>query len=490
MRIALLGEGTYPITTGGVSTWCDQLVRGLPEHSFDVVTLVGAERDISWHLPGSVSSITTIPMWDPVRAAGRIARHRGRASVHAALAQVWKAAFAAEGPGLPDPLVLAEARAGLRELSRTRGVGLAGLLAAEGSTEHILRAWPTAPGGHRTRRITLAEAAQAAYLSDRMLAVLDRPWPEADLVHATVNGPAALLALARHWHDGTPFILTEHGVYIRERYLALAALNLPWATRYAVMALVRLTCQLAYTDAAMLAPVSDFNARWAAYLGADPGRTRRIHNGVDHGQFPPLVDEPAAPTVSFVGRIDPLKDLHTLVSAFAAARSDVPTGRLRLFGPVPRGNEGYHASVRSHIDALGLDDSVTFEGAVPTSRMAAEAGHVVALSSVSEGLPFTVVEAMMCGRATVSTDVGGVGEVVGSDGSVGLLVPAKDASAMGRALAALLGDDQSRRAMGGRARERALEMFTLDRCLDDFRLAYGHVGEPIGLRAADVALAS
>src|ERR1700736_688282 len=79
MDITLMSEGTYPHSFGGVSVWCDQLVRGLPKHSFHLVALVGsADEPVAWELPANVASVTAIPLWDnpPNRRPGRAARRR------------------------------------------------------------------------------------------------------------------------------------------------------------------------------------------------------------------------------------------------------------------------------------------------------------------------------------------------------------------------------------------------------------------------------
>ena len=126
------------------------------------------------------------------------------------------------------------------------------------------------------------------------------------------------------------------------------------------------------------------------------------------------------------------------------------------------------------IDELGLQDSVTCEGLIRPPTGAYDAGHVVALSSISEGFPFTVIEAMMSGRATVSTDVGGVAEAVAD---AGLLVPPRDPDAFGRACVKLLGDDELRRDMGKAARKRALEHLTLDLMADRYRQIYTRLAD-------------
>jgi glycosyltransferase involved in cell wall biosynthesis len=147
------------------------------------------------------------------------------------------------------------------------------------------------------------------------------------------------------------------------------------------------------------------------------------------------------------------------------AREQVPTARLHLAGPVPAGNEQYAEHCRRLAVQLGLAHAVTWSGPVASSREAFAAGQVAALSSVSEGMPYTVLEAMMCGRATVSTDVGGVAEAVGE---AGLVVPPRDPVALGRACASLLLDPQLKQTLARKGRDRATTQFTLHRCLSAY----------------------
>ncbi|MBQ1161985.1 glycosyltransferase, partial [Streptomyces sp. A73] len=118
-------------------------------------------------------------------------------------------------------------------------------------------------------------------------------------------------------------------------------------------------------------------------------------------------------------------------------------------------------------------EPVTFEEvggtAVPTLADAYALGGVVVLSSVLEGFPVSLVEAMFCGRATVSTDVGAALEVVGG---TGLLVPPCDPGALADACTALLRDPARAARLGAAARARALELFTVRQNVEAFRGIY------------------
>ncbi len=101
------------------------------------------------------------------------------------------------------------------------------------------------------------------------------------------------------------------------------------------------------------------------------------------------------------------------------------------------------------------------------------AGHVIVLTSISEGLPYTVLEGMACGRPVIATDVGGVGEAVGD---AGLLVPPRNPSAVAAACVRLLTDADERRTLGQAARERVERLFTAKQSFQTYRSAYQELG--------------
>ena len=473
MRVALVNEGTYPYVTGGVSTWCDQLVRGLSDVEWDLVAVVGVEpgRPV---LPvrGNVRSLVPVPVWGAARPA------RARADKPAALL--------CRGMLGDTPADVAGFAEGLRRLAelaqadpargylRGRGIAKRGVgrhpLVNTPLGDVLLDAWGRASAdGVILPRLTLREADQAATLLEHALRPLAALVPsDVDVVHANANGLSAMVAVVAKWRSGTPFLMTEHGVYLRERYLSTS--DQSPGVKTALLRFHRALARLAYAEADAITPVSGFNSRWALRHGASAAKITVIGNGVDPGRFPLLEGEPAAPVISWVGRVDPLKDLETLIRALVVVRATVRDARLHLAGPVPVGNEPYAAQCRALAATLDLTDAVTWAGPVTSSRDAFAVGRVAALSSISEGMPYTVLEAMMCGRATVSTDVGGVAEAVGE---VGLVVPPRDPAAFGAACVSLLVDDARRAALAVAGRDRALAEYTLERCLTAYRACYG-----------------
>ena len=488
MKVALTAEGTYPHQFGGVSVWCDQLVRGLTQHEFTLVPIVATGNEpIRWQPPANVTSVVTIPLWGrPPSVPWRARLSRGRND--AALAELIDVLLRppAEAPDRFTDV--------MRELfSYAQARNLRAVLSSETAVSILSEAWrqrwpqilPPATAAGLVEP-TLADAVTAMQLLEHALRPLSHPPVQVDVVHAATNGLGALPALTAKWQYGTPMIVTEHGVYMREHYLHLRRPQFGWPVKDLYLRFLRRLCTLGYREAEAITPGNIYNKRWETELGADPARVRTVYNGVDPAVFPVLSSEPEVPTISWAGRIDPVKDLETLLRAFSLVLKEIPQARLRIFGSAPPGGEAYLESCRAEAADLGLGRQATFEGRVPEIRDAYAAGHIVVLCSVSEGFPYTLIEAMACGRACVATDVGGVSEAIGS--VAGSVVPPRNPAALAQACIQLLRDDKLRQTMGAAARARAVEHFTVDRAVSAFDEMYTLLGGvPAAAGTADAA---
>ncbi|MFD8153221.1 GT4 family glycosyltransferase PelF [Streptomyces sp. NPDC059720] len=467
-RVTLLTEGTYPHSHGGVSVWCDQLVQGMPDLAFDVIAVTGTGREpVVWELPAHVSGVLSVPLWG-APPEGRPPRGRARDRLAAAYEQFVTALL---DPGAEDGFAPA-----LYALARTAPDGTLSAFLRGDRAVRILAALWNRPGlAVREAGPTLHDALTATALLEHALRPLAAPAPVSGVAHAVSGGVAVLPGLAALADHGVPLLLTEHGVYLRERYLGYRTAPYRWPVKAVILGFFRLLARESYLKAALITPGNRYNRLWEEEGGADPQSIRTVYNGVDPAAFPAAGPEPEVPTLSWAGRVDPIKDLETLIRAFALVRARLPQARLRLFGGTPRGGESYRERCEALAADLGHGDAVTFEGRVEDIKDAYAAGNVVMLSSISEGFPFTLIEAMSCGRATVSTDVGGVREAVGD---TGLVVPPRDPGAMAAAALELLGDAGRRRAMGEAARLRVVEQFTLRRTIDTFRSVYRELAHP------------
>jgi glycosyltransferase involved in cell wall biosynthesis len=169
--------------------------------------------------------------------------------------------------------------------------------------------------------------------------------------------------------------------------------------------------------------------------------------------------------VGFIGRFVPIKDLQTLVTAFAAAHQRLGGMWLMLAGDGPS-----RSSVESAVRAAGVADRVRFLGWVEDLPKFYSTLDVCALSSLNEGTPVALIEAMAAGKAVVATRVGGVPDLV-DDGRTGMLVDAGDSDALSKALVDLAEDPDKRRLLGQNARN-DVHRFSTDRLVDDVDRLY------------------
>ncbi|CAM5468000.1 hypothetical protein SALBM135S_03997 [Streptomyces alboniger] len=507
VRVALLTEGGYPYLTGEAGLWCDRLVRGLGQHEFDVYALSRSRSQEARgcvELPPNVGRVRTAPLWTADDRAphgtgprgGRGRRARRRFLEH--FSELADVVCPGVGPGGPDDVAdrFSSALYGLAELAREEG-GLAGDLRSEVAVRTLERAC-RAPGASRAARAArVPDLLAAAGLMERALRPLSLDWYEADalgsadLCHAAAGGPAALPGLLARHFAGVPLLVTEYGVQLRAHYLAAGGTDLGAPARALLASFHGRLAAEVYRGAALITPGNTHVRRWQERCGADRAKLRTVHPGMAADRFTEIGerghdDRRADPaTLLWVGRVEPAKDLVSLLHAFAEVRAQKPDARLRIIGAAAGGREAeeYLAHCRALAAQLFPDEAdgphavgdnpVSFEEIggpeVPDLADAYAAGGVAVLSSVVEGFPISLVEAMLCGRATVSTDVGAVVEVIGG---TGLVVPPRNPRALAEACLTLLRDRARRERLGAAARARALELFTVEQNIAAFRGIY------------------
>jgi len=205
-----------------------------------------------------------------------------------------------------------------------------------------------------------------------------------------------------------------------------------------------------------------------------PDLDRRAREPLDHTWFASL--EP--PVILGAGRLHPVKDFATLIRAFAHVRAKRPARLIILGAESPTAPE-YAAELSTLSATLGIADDVLLPGFVPNPLPFMAGASVFALSSLYEGLPGVVIQALACGCPVVSTDCpGGLREIL-DQGRVGSLVPVGDDVAFARAIEDML--DNPPRAESLRARA---EFFSLERGVDNYLRLLFPAGVKMPYRAA------
>jgi sugar transferase (PEP-CTERM/EpsH1 system associated) len=224
-------------------------------------------------------------------------------------------------------------------------------------------------------------------------------------------------------------------------------------------------------------PVSRDLEGWLERVVRIPARKLQlIDNGVDTERFRAGAAaateawqiDPDAFVIGTVGRLQDVKDQATLVEAFALLRRQLPDEKLRL---VLVGDGPLRAQLDSRVAALGLQDCAFLPGPRSDVAPVMRSFSLFALSSIAEGTPVTMLEAMASELPVVSTAVGGIPDLV-TPGVSGALAPARDPQALAAAIAPYVKDRALARRHGAAGRARVEQQYSMQAMLAAYVALY------------------
>jgi len=219
-----------------------------------------------------------------------------------------------------------------------------------------------------------------------------------------------------------------------------------------------------------------------------------IHNGIDTAAWCPrqvtsmLRDElqlaPEAPVIGYVGRIMPEKDLESWIRAAAKVAQFYPQARFVLVGEGK--DEATLRDLQALAQSLGVADKIIFPGYRKNLLSVYASFDVFVMSSLREGLPNSILEAMALGKPVVTTDVAGAKELV-DHGITGYVVSQRSPDELATRILTLLDAPELRKQMGQASRVRIEEHFSFTQRLRRIETLYGNI---LGLNPYEVQLPS
>ena len=469
----MITEGTYPYAVGGVSSWCDVVIGRLTQVEWDILPIVAGDKRWKQHyeLPPNARLLHPIELWTQDSAPRRLQRGDVKSGTSIPT-QLLKGLIPWEGDREALTSALVECRLRPQRIRRE-------FRSREAWETYVRALGDVLADSHQDSgpapvydAIEAALLYQLLYWVARTAAVRT---PSSQLLHVTAAGWAAIPALVDKALYGTPVLLTEHGVYVREAYLS--SVRSPAASLSEHHMSTRLALGLTraiYESADVIAPVTGANAAWERALGVDSAKIRVIANGID----PPddLTNAPNAQKVVTVGRIDPLKDIQTLLLVAAEVTRRLPGARFEHWGPPTAGEEEYARACERMHRQLNLGDRFRFMGRTADPHGAIRGGDVLLMTSISEAMPMTLLEAMAQGRPSVATGVGGIPGVLHG---CGIVVPPGDVHALSGAVVTLLRNPDMAAALGRRGYERLHERYTLEHCTEGYGQLIGELIEGV-----------
>jgi len=497
--VCLVLEGTYPYVAGGVSSWVHGILTNLPDVSF-VLLHIGGQRGAygpaRYTLPANVAGLSELycqagPASGPVDIARRdelrrqirgLRRRSGPARASRTLAAVRRVHL---DDRVDDALLADLARADLSVPELLHGDAAFAVI-----SELYERLAPD------TSFLDFFWHFRAMHVP--LVRLLTAPVPDADGYHSVSTGYAGLVGAVASVRTNRPFLLTEHGLYARERDMELSratwihdpargdarlpdtrpsSLRRFWSRFFAALS------RVAYHQARSIVALGEVLRRKQVCYGAAPHKTMIIPNGVAeppgaawHAGEAERTDRARPLRVGFVGRVVPIKDVVTFIKACDLALRSVDLD-VRIIGPDDE-DPPYARRCKALVAMLSREQEIRFVGQKPMAEIYADL-DVVVLTSFSEAQPLVILEAHAAGLPVIATDVGGCRELLeGRDdedralGPSGRVTRVAHAAQTAAAILELAGSPRLRRRMGEAGRARVHAYYRTDQVIDRYRALY------------------
>ncbi|MBE0622484.1 MAG: GT4 family glycosyltransferase PelF [Burkholderiales bacterium] len=486
--IALLLEGTYPFVSGGVSSWVHQIIRAFPEFSFALVFVGSRPEDYAeprYELPANVVHAETHYL-HVAQAAPDIQPVAGDAAMFDQLERLHQY-FRAPTAHAADAALLPQLSAEL-----TGKLGPEQFLYSEQAWAFIRNHYrqfctdPSFVDYFWTIRTMHAPVWLLAGICDKLI--------PARAYHTVSTGYAGFLGALLKGRHGRPLILSEHGIYTKERKIDLFSAS--WIAdnrslfqrdvteisyfRHMWIRFFEALGRACYDAADDIVALYETNRLRQVADGAAPGRTRNIPNGINVAAFAPLRQtrpKVPPPVLCLIGRVVPIKDVKTFIRAMRTVVNRLPQAQGWIAGPEEE-DPSYAAECKSLVRNLDLGDSVKFLGFQKLTELLPKVGLVV-LSSISEALPLVLLEGYAAGVPAVCTNVGSCMQLVhGGEpedralGASGRVVGIADPPALAEAALELLADQAAWNAAAQAGIRRVEAYYSQERMFGAYREIY------------------
>ncbi|PLV60331.1 GT4 family glycosyltransferase PelF [Thermotoga sp. KOL6] len=459
MKIGIVSEGSYPYVQGGVSTWVHELISNLQEFEFEIYYIKpDSEKMVpKYEIPKNVTGIYELNI------------------------------FGFYNPSLPDDLDLSPVEQIVDAITRKESLDTI----SKNVIELIRKNAGKAFGKFFESKI-FWDATVKTYekffnyrgfteyywmVKNLLLPIFNSLQfipDKCDIFHVPSTGYASLVGIVGKFIHNAPLIITEHGIYHREREREIIISNwIPDDYKPMWINMFKILSKVAYEVSDVLITLFGRNQMFQLELGADPKKMMIIPNGVDVEKLVSLKREKHEGfSVAFVGRITRIKDIKTLIKAFEIVKEIVGERRIKLLLIGPIEDDRYYKECAQLIEELNLEDYTEFLGHRDVNDYYPRI-DLLALSSVSEGQPLVLLEAMAMGIPIVATDVGACRELVYDEiGQCGIIVPPKDYISMAKAILKIYEDKEMREAFSKNARKIVEKKYRLDLVIERYRNLY------------------
>jgi len=475
--ICLLLEGTYPYVQGGVSSWLHQIISGLSDYTFHIIFLGGsadAYDKPAYEFPSNVRGFEMHFLLSD-KGNSKPSARKGPPEVF----EAWNdfvSFFEQNKEPIPAELLAKISYF----LGAEKELTMQDFLYSESSWKVLTERY--AESAIRQSFVDFFWTYRNIYQPLFVLAKISQNLPNARVYHSVSTGYAGFLGALCRQQTQKPYLLTEHGIYTKERKIDLAQAT--WIKdQHSIMDLsmhkeidltrktwIRFFEQLgltAYDQADRIIALFEGNRQRQHLDGASDKKTQVIVNGISTERFFKAYDnrpEKAPMVVGLVGRVVPIKDIKTFIRSIRAAVDELPQLEGWIIGPKEE-DEEYALECERLVESLGLVDKVKMLGSQNVVEMLPQLG-VMILTSISEAQPLVLLEAMAAGIPCVATDVGACREIIegaeGEDAEIGLageIVPIASPVEAARSIVRILQDDKKWASIGDIGKKRVTKYY-------------------------------
>lgn len=463
MRICIITEGCYPYTVGGVSGWVHSMINTFKEYEFVLLTIIPTREQsgkFAYELPENVTEVHELYL-DDADWSGANRRHKKRLNK--------KEYYALRSLLLNQDV---EWDALFDYFSKT-DVSINGLLMGEDFYHAVEECYNL-----QYPDIVFSDflwTMRSMYLP--LFLALSMEIPKADVYHAVSTGYAGILgSMGKYFHNGQ-FIISEHGIYTREReeeiikaeWVQRTYKNI-WIKQFKKMS------KVAYDTADVVTGLYEYACELQEELGCHKQKLAVTPNGIDYKRFENLPQIPQKEKdyihIGAVLRVAPIKDVKTMIQAFAYAKKRCPKLKLWVMGPYDEEPE-YAAECFKMAEQMQISD-IEFTGRINVTDYLGWMDMTL-LTSISEGQPLTILESFAAQVPVIATDVGNCkGLLYGEDddfGKAGILTHIMNIEEIANAMVYMAENPEERKRMAKAGYKRLIRKYKIE----DMKKTYGEI---------------
>lgn len=463
MIVCLIAEGSYPYVTGGVSSWMHDLIKGTPDVYFKVLSIMPSHKEklkYKYLYPDNLMEIKTIYLDDYLK----LKRGRIRKKIYISSKDkdnLLKFLFMDNEVDWKGIINLINSEKFGNSIDFLQSELFYNIILKYYQENYSEENFNTFFWTIRTMILPFIKMLQTEPI-------------KADIYHPVSTGYAGILGVSFHERMNKPLLLTEHGIYAREREEEI--LKAPWVTgiyKKLWIDFFYFLSQAAYSEADQIIALFKRNQHIQIELGAPKDKTNIIANGIDVKKYDLIKKKHEGFIVGSVLRVVPIKDVMTIIRAFKIVKNYFDNVKLYLIGPTEEDPDYYDQCV-SLVELLNLKEDIIFTGNVEVHSYY-KIIDVMVLSSISEGQPLVMLESMAASIPIVATDVGACKELLvenESDGACGLLTNLVDADYTASQIIYLLENEEVREKFGKNGKERVKNNYTKREFLRKYNKTY------------------